>query len=463
MPDRGYNTGTVFSDYAARLQFLDFTFTPYTSTAPVPGANGTEAQRLAAQSQIQATYRTGVAFNYLNGTTPTVTTGLDPGANTSSAYLGKTLPFVPTAAVGGNTFSVNKITFDSEALVLRADGSGFIGDEYGANIYHFNAAKQIDGVITPPAAVQPHAPAGTLNFNSGSAPVNGRRNNQGMEGVSLSPDGTRLFALLQSATVQDTVPGATGNSGRLNTRLLIYDVSGGNNTPSTPVGEYVLRLPTYTQNGGGGAVNATAAQSEIVVLNDHQFLVLSRDGNGLGTGSANPAVFKSVLLVDLNGATNIAGQFDTEAASILSAGALNPSITPLSSAEALNLLNTAELSRFGFNLNNAAPDRLTLSEKIEGMSLVSALDPNAPNDYFLFVANDNDFITANGQMPQADGGKFTYDAVTGQARLAENDTVFLAYRVTVVPEPGIGALLLAAGVALVVRRRRQEGAATTVR
>jgi hypothetical protein len=50
--------------------------------------------------------------------------------------------------------------------VLKSDGSGYIGDEYGANIYHFDVNKKIDGVITPPAAIQPHTPAGTLNFNS---------------------------------------------------------------------------------------------------------------------------------------------------------------------------------------------------------------------------------------------------------------------------------------------------------
>ena len=122
--------------------------------------------------------------------------------------------------------------------MLKADGSGYIGDEYGANIYYFNSSKQIVGVITPPAAIQPHFPVGTLDFISVSAPTNGRRNNQGLEGVALSPDGNKLFGLLQSATIQDSNSAAQN---RKNTRLLIYDVSG-NATPGAPSAEYALQL-----------------------------------------------------------------------------------------------------------------------------------------------------------------------------------------------------------------------------
>jgi hypothetical protein len=73
---------------------------------------------------------------------------------------------------------VKKLTLDSEALVLLPDGSGYIGDEYGANIYHFNAQKEIDGVIVGTEAVRPHLPVGTPNYTSLQAPANGRRNNQ---------------------------------------------------------------------------------------------------------------------------------------------------------------------------------------------------------------------------------------------------------------------------------------------
>src|SRR5262249_10850557 len=155
-------------------------------------------------------------------------------------------------------------------------------------------------------AFQPNSPAGTPFFSSaGATPVDGRRPNQGLEGVSLSPDGTRLFALLQSATIQDS---DSNNQNRRQTRLLVYDVSS-NATPPAPIGEYALTLPTYRTTGNGAAVNSTAAQSEIVALDNDRLLVLSRDGNGLGNSGTNPSVIKSVLLVDVTvgGPTNFAG------------------------------------------------------------------------------------------------------------------------------------------------------------
>lgn len=77
-----------------------------------------------------------------------------------------------------------------------------------------------------------------------------------------------------------------------------------------------------------------------------------------------------------------------------------------------------------------------LSEKWEGLTLVSALDPEHPNDYFLIIANDNDFMTTQGFQAGA-----AYDAGV------DIDTMLLAYRVTIspVPEPS-AALMMLAGV-----------------
>ena len=87
-----------------------------------------------------------------------------------------------------------------------------------------------------------------------------------------------------------------------------------------------------------------------------------------------------------------------------------------------------------------------LSEKWEGLALLPALDPTRPNDYFLFVANDNDFATTDGYQVGA--------AYNDGKNL---DTMFLAYRVTItaVPEPTTAALWLLGALALgVVARRR---------
>jgi hypothetical protein len=89
-------------------------------------------------------------------------------------------------------------------------------------------------------------------------------------------------------------------------------------------------------------------------------------------------------------------------------------------ASRLDLNNIAQLRRFG--LHNGEPnDRNNLSEKWEGMALVPVLDPARPHDYFLFISNDNDFITQRGRQAGAD-----YKDASG----AEVDTMLLVYRVT---------------------------------
>jgi hypothetical protein len=275
-------------------------------------------------------------------------------------------------------------------------------------------------VITPPPAIAPRRD-GHPDFGSLQPPATGRRNNQGPEGVSLSPDGRTLFVALQSALIQDTAKGDA--AGRTNTRVLVYDVSR-TPAPAKPVAHHVLQLPTYTANGDGGAPNRTAAQSEIRALDGHRFLMLSRDAAGRGAGKA-PIVYKSILLVDVAGATNLAGgDYETTTASLLrdpAGTALRPGVVPAASVELINMLNPAQLARFGLDIDASSEN--ALSEKWEAMDLVPVLEPAHPADYFLIVGNDNDFIARHCVM-------------SGQACDSDidNDSRILVYRLSL-PAP----------------------------
>jgi acid phosphatase len=456
LPDRGYNSGNFFSHYRARINQVGFKFTPYYGSTNIGGT--TDLQKLNAQTN-QFTFGAigGVLFTYFDPYTGSnsFTTGLDPGTNYVTLF-GKTMPYVGTyvgyqspSSTSNTTYTgINKLPLDSEALVLKPDGSGYIGDEYGANVYYFNPSKQIIGAIVPPPAFQPHSPFGVPNYNSINPGVDGRRNNQGFEGVSLSPDGTRLFALLQTACVQDGQQSAN-NQLALNTRLLIYDVSA-NPTPASPIAEYVLTLPTYKSSGNGTAVDKTCAQSEIVALDNQRFLVLPRDGNGLGNNANNPNVYKTILLVDtsVGSPSNLAADAarNAEGGTITSngvAGTLDPTITPLNWVEAVNMLNTNQLAKFNVTWDSGTNQvtKLTMGEKWEGVALVSANDTNNPNDYFMFIGNDNDFLTSAGQIIGPDGTLVSYNGFAGypanripaplDSANNENDTRILAFRVTI--------------------------------
>ena len=399
LPDRGPNgIGTVtFSNYAGRASAFAMTFSPYTGTANLPAA-------VTSQNQIGFTAAGGILFRDFNNA---LTTGLD--ANGTTVQNGTRFP----SPAGGT--GAGQISLDAEGLRFFKDGSFYVSDEYGANVYYFNSNGKLQGAVLPPPALLPRDAQGNLFYTSLTDAVTGRRFNQGLEGVAITPDSKKLVTLLQTGTYQDTT---ANQQDRTNTRLMIYDISQ-TRTPTAPIADYVLQLPIYTANGNGAAPNRTAAQSEILALNDTQFLVLSRDGNGLGLADVNP-VYKSILLVDIAGATNIAGTaFETTYTPISPGGVLNSTIKPVQQVEFINMLNATQLTKFGENLTNTAPTRLTLGEKWEGMALAPVLDENAPNDYFLFVGNDNDFLSTTCRV----GGQDCSQAVNSDAHM-------LVYRLT---------------------------------
>ncbi len=389
LPDRGRNdpSANLFFDYPARLHRFRIRFSPSDGQFTLLPGGGMELRDFR-----------GRPF-----------TGADPGAGTL-VERGIVLP-APASGPGRG-----KISLDAESLQFTRNGGFYIGDEYTANVYYFDRRGRLRGVIRPPAAITPRRD-GQLWFGSLQAPDTGRRNNQGAEGMSLSPDGRTLFVALQSALIQDS---ATGNAaGRTNTRVLVYDVSR-TPTPARPIAHHVVQLPAYADDGDGGAPNRTAAQSEIRALDSHSFLMLARDGAGHGAEGKKPIVYKSILLVDVTGATNLAGTgYETGTASLLldpARTALRPDIVPAAQTELVNMLNPVQLARFGLSID-------ALSEKWEAMDLVSVLEPGRPADYFLLVGNDNDFIARRCRM-------------SGQPCDAnlDNDSRILVYRVTL-PTP----------------------------
>lgn len=395
LPDRGRNDPehNLFYDYAGRINRIRFSMT-------VSPTQKVGAVTLSPDGGTELNDFTGKPF-----------TGAEPGAGTLKQH-GIVLPS-PASGTGAG-----KVSLDAESLQFIPGGGFYVGDEYAANVYQFNARGQLGGILVPPTAVRPTGKDGNPYFTSLKPPATGRRNNQGVEGMALSPDGTRLFVMLQSALLQDSA--GTDGAGRALTRVLVYDVTR-HRTPSRPVGHFVVQLPVYDELGKGGAPSRTAAQSEIRVLDDHRFLMLTRDGSGWGAEGGRPIVFKSIVVVDTDGATNLAGTaYETGTTSVLGqGGALRAGVHAATWKPLVNLLDPADLARAGVSLESGREGFAQLSEKWEAMDLLPSLDPAHPDDWFLIVGNDNDFIAKHCLME-------------GQAcdSPIDNDNRLLVYRLT---------------------------------
>ena len=296
-PDRGYNiAGTI--DYAPRLNTLQMSFTPAAA-----GATGLPQNQIAlaltGSTRMVETLATG-GTQFFSGLDPVpggvATGGARPAANG--------LPELPQAFNG-------RLALDAEGVVVLADGSRLVSDEYGPSIYRFAPDGRFIGALEVANSVRPIR-NGVTDYSSNNptvgqpapAPLNpsaGRANNQGFEGLTVSPDGRTLFVGLQSAARQD-INLASAAATRDHTRIFTYDISSPDNIRLS--GEYVVQLPKFVQNGA----TLVAAQSELLALSSTQLLMLPRDSNGRSVGTQT-SLLRQVEIVRPEPGHQRAGQF----------------------------------------------------------------------------------------------------------------------------------------------------------
>jgi hypothetical protein len=226
----------------------------------------------------------------------------------------------------------------------------FISDEYGPYVRQFDRAS---GKLVKTFTLPSHFDAANLSPKGDTEIAgnsSGRVANKGMEGLALTPDGKTLVGIMQAALIQDAADPATANL----LRIVTIDIATG------VTHEYGYKLTT-----GSGV-------SDIIAINDHEFLVDERDGKGLGDGSN--AKIKQIFKIDLTGATDIAGLTGAAAAS----AAVIKSGTPF-----LDLV--AALTAAGITKDQ-------IPAKIEGISFGQDITYGGSLYHTLYIANDNDFV-----------------------------------------------------------------------
>jgi hypothetical protein len=173
---------------------------------------------------------------------------------------------------------------DSEGLVALKDGSFWVSDEYGPHIVHYSATGIELERINP--------------FGTGTggrklpAVFANRRANRGMEGLAITPDEKVLFGIMQSTLYN---PSKKAISNKNLTRIVSFDIATGKT-------EQFL----YQQEANN------LSNSEIVALNQQQFLVIERDGGFAGASGKKQAKFKRIYQIDLSQATDVSGDVDDE-------------------------------------------------------------------------------------------------------------------------------------------------------
>lgn len=392
-PDRGPNA-TAYNplvddttSYITRFQTLTMALTPNNSGT---GLAFTMAPTLTATTLLSSP----TALVYGSGALGTGAAGgvnytLGSGApalnaiNQTNYFTGRSDNFDPAKS----SLNPNNGRFDPEGARVSNDGkSVFISDEYGPYIYQFDRAtgQRIQSFELP-------ANLGIGNLRAQGAleiadnKTAGRVSNKGMEGLAITPDGKTLVGIMQAPLAQDTSK---------TVRIVTVDIA------TKVVHEYAYQLTT-----GSGV-------SEIVALNDHQFLVDERDGKGLGDGTAAGA--KQLFKIDLAGAQDIT--------------ALSGNIASKAVSKTLFLDLVSVLGA-----NGIAPTQVP--SKIEGIAFGDDVTMDGVLTHTLYVANDNDFVAS-----LAGDNKFFVFGVT-DADLSSIGASYTAQSITAVPEPRSTALL----------------------
>ncbi|GGP13607.1 esterase-like activity of phytase family protein [Nonomuraea glycinis] len=153
--------------------------------------------------------------------------------------------------------------FDVESIVRAADGTYWIGDEFGPFVLHFSSSgKLLDAPVPLPGVQAPENP-----FLNGAQPNLGR--SKGFEGMAESVDGKRLYPLLEGTVSGD--PAGT---------LRMY--------------EFDVRKKRYTNKRWAYKLDAANhAIGDAVAVDRHRFLIIERDG-----AQGDAAQVKRIYLAD---------------------------------------------------------------------------------------------------------------------------------------------------------------------
>ncbi|MGX1763458.1 esterase-like activity of phytase family protein, partial [Streptomyces lydicus] len=310
--------------------------------------------RAVLQSTIELRTKAGVPFN---------------GQVDVAASTGETIK-----DLAGNVLPPTDHGLDPEGLVALPDGTFWVSDEYGPFLVHFDAKG---------AEIERLAPGSGLPKE-----LSLRTPNQGMEGLTVTPDGSTLVGLMQSAL---NTPGLSGSAKEVPlTRIVTVDLK------TKALKEFVVPLenPKSTK----------VADSEITALSATTFLIDERDGNLAPKGD------KKLWTVDIAAATDIGpdakvpgAQYDPERGLQVDGKSLEALVGSVTTAEGVAALTKAGITPAAKPKNldlGALVKELDANGKFFGHDKIEGV-ATTDGGKTLYIANDSDFglAASTGEQP----------------------------------------------------------------
>ena len=366
LPDRGPNAVAYnpavddTTSYIPRFQALHLSLAPAAAGAPLPFVLTpfvTETTLLSSLTPLY--YGDGLAYGLPSG---------KPALNSRHRALyyfsGRSDNFDPAKP----STNPNNGRLDPEGIRVSNDGSSvFVTDEYGPFVYQFDrdSGRRIRSFALPAKfAVANQFPVGNTEISGNTA---GRVANKGMEGLAITPDGKSLVGAMQSPLIQD------GGTDAPFTRIVKIDIRTGT------MREYSYELT----NIGTAAKPKYGTISEILAINNDEFLVDERDGKGLADNSV--AAFKRIYRVSLKNATEVSALTGKD------------KLAGTAPAKTLFLDVVAALTAHGY----AATD---IPAKLEGITFGQDISQGGTTRHTLYISNDNDFLATYVDDNHPQGG-----------------------------------------------------------
>jgi hypothetical protein len=281
------------------------------------------------------------------------------------------LPSTPPAACGTDPSAriLTGFDFDPESIEVGADGTFWIGEEFGPYLLHADShGRLLEKPISYPGVKSPQNP----ELGAGEQPTVAQ--SRGFEGMAISPDREHLYAMFE---------GAVGTDDAQDVRIVTFDIE--HRRFTNEVRKVRLEMPgakvnlTLLTRGDGSpaypgsiAPTGTGGESvaELTALDDHRFLLVERDGNGDGVAAPRE---KKAFVVDTE-------RDGPDGGYVLK----SPLVDLMAVPDPQKLGGDGDFFRFPFNT-------------IESVHVV--------DDHTIIVANDNNYPFSTGRARSRTAGR----------------------------------------------------------